>query len=55
MVRQDMKMDEPIEVRCDACDGTGRQPVRQPRPGHRIYPAPCKKCDGKGRIMAPDY
>jgi hypothetical protein len=33
-----MKKAKPIEVRCDACGGTGRLPVRQPRPGRRIYP-----------------
>jgi hypothetical protein len=27
-----MKKDEPIEVRCDACDGMGRPQVRQPGP-----------------------
>jgi hypothetical protein len=46
-----MKKAEPIEVRCDACGGTGHPPVRQPRPGRRIYPAPCKKCGGKGRVV----
>jgi len=46
-----MKKAKPIEVRCDACGGTGRLPVRQPRPGLRIYPAPRKKCGGKGRVV----
>ncbi len=43
-----------IEVKCDACGGTGLAPVVQPsEPGKRIYPPPCKKCAGKGRIRKP--
>jgi hypothetical protein len=39
------------EVRCPACEGTGFRKVKQPvPPGRRIYPAPCEKCAGKGRI-----
>jgi len=39
------------EQHCPACDGRGVPAVKQPsRPGRRIYPAPCKKCGGKGRI-----
>ena len=40
------------EVRCDACKGRGFQAVKQPRKiaGRRIYPAPCDKCAGKGRL-----
>lgn len=38
------------EIKCDACGGSGSQPVRQPDPGRRIYPARCTKCGGKGRI-----
>ena len=39
------------ERHCPACDGRGVPAVKQPsRPGRRIYPAPCKKCGGKGRI-----
>lgn len=45
-----MKKAKPIEIRCDACGGTGRPPVRQPGPGRRIYPAPCEKCGGKGSV-----
>jgi hypothetical protein len=30
-------------------NGTGFPPVRQPEPGRRIYPAPCRQCGGKGR------
>lgn len=38
------------EVRCDDCNGTGFPPLREPAPGRRIYPPPCKKCGGKGRL-----
>jgi DnaJ-class molecular chaperone len=39
------------EMKCDACDGTGFPRVKQPaEAGKRIYPAPCKKCAGKGRL-----
>jgi DnaJ-class molecular chaperone len=41
------------EIDCDACDGTGFPAVAQPvQPGRRVYPAPCKKCGGKGRLKA---
>ena len=41
------------EISCDACGGTGFPRVVQPnRAGRRIYPAPCKKCGGKGRLKA---
>ncbi len=39
-----------IEHRCPICNGTGFPPVKQPVPGRRIYPPPCKACGGKGRI-----
>ncbi|MCK1516113.1 hypothetical protein IVB22_26940 [Bradyrhizobium sp. 190] len=39
------------EIKCGACNGTGFPPVRQPKPGRRIYPAPCRKCGGKGRVI----
>jgi DnaJ-class molecular chaperone len=43
--------DVPAEVRCTACDGTGFPKVAQPaQPGRKIYPPPCKRCLGKGRI-----
>jgi DnaJ-class molecular chaperone len=42
--------DELHEVKCPACDGTGFPTVTQPKPGRKIYPAPCKECAGKGRI-----
>jgi hypothetical protein len=51
-VRRGMKKPRPIEFECEACKGTGFPPVRQPEPGRRIYPAPCRKCGGKGRIAA---
>jgi hypothetical protein len=39
------------EIKCEACDGTGVQMVKQPlEPGKRIYPARCKVCNGKGRV-----
>jgi DnaJ-class molecular chaperone len=39
------------EKECSACGGTGFPPTKQPaQPGRRIYPAPCEKCGGKGRI-----
>jgi DnaJ-class molecular chaperone len=41
------------ESKCPACEGTGFAPVTQPvQPGRKIYPAPCEKCRGKGRIAA---
>jgi DnaJ-class molecular chaperone len=41
------------EIKCSACDGTGFQAVAQPKqPGRGIYPPPCQKCSGKGRINA---
>jgi DnaJ-class molecular chaperone len=40
------------EVKCPACEGTGFPKVKQPaQPGRRIYPAPCQKCAGKGRVL----
>jgi len=39
------------ELKCPACDGTGFPKVTKAVPaGRKIYPAPCKKCSGKGRI-----
>jgi DnaJ-class molecular chaperone len=52
-----MKKPKPIgataEVKCDACGGKGYPPVKEVAPGRRIYPAPCKKCGGKGRLIKP--
>jgi DnaJ-class molecular chaperone len=43
----------PDEHKCAACNGTGFPAVIRPvQPGRRIYPAPCRKCSGKGRIKA---
>jgi DnaJ-class molecular chaperone len=42
---------KPTESKCPACNGTGYPVVIQPvQPGRKIYPAPCKKCGGKGRL-----
>lgn len=39
------------EIKCEACDGTGFETVKQPsKPGKRIYPPRCKVCDGKGWV-----
>jgi DnaJ-class molecular chaperone len=44
------RLENPAEHKCVACNGTGFPTVRQPaQTGRRIYPAPCKKCGGKGR------
>jgi DnaJ-class molecular chaperone len=50
-VKSDKSKEAVAEIKCPACDGTGFSKVKQPaEPGHRIYPAPCKECAGKGRI-----
>jgi DnaJ-class molecular chaperone len=39
------------EIKCPACGGTGFPTVTQPvQPDRKVYPEPCKKCGGKGRI-----
>jgi hypothetical protein len=39
------------EIRCEACNGTGVEIVKQPsEQGKRIFPPRCKVCDGKGRV-----
>ena len=44
----------PLDVKYQACNGTGFPPVNKPAlPGRRIYPPPCQVCGGKGRIMNP--
>jgi DnaJ-class molecular chaperone len=49
-----MKGAAPVEVKCEACNGSGFPTVMQPaKQGRRIYPAPCKVCGGKGRIARP--
>ena len=41
----------PTERKCPECNGTGFVVVVQPvQPTRRVYPPPCKKCGGKGRI-----
>jgi DnaJ-class molecular chaperone len=43
------------EQECPTCNGTGFPVVKQPdRPERKIYPAPCEKCGGKGRVEATD-
>ena len=42
---------QPSESKCPVCNGTGYPVLTQPmQPGRKIYPAPCKKCGGKGRM-----
>lgn len=50
--REQRETSTEVEVRCEACNGTGLQPARQPSKstGRRIYPAKCAKCAGKGRL-----
>jgi DnaJ-class molecular chaperone len=39
------------EIKCEACDGTGFEVVKQPsEPGKRVYQLRCKICEGKGRV-----
>ncbi|MFB9270202.1 hypothetical protein ACFFWD_44965 [Bradyrhizobium erythrophlei] len=39
------------ELKCGACNGTGFPKVQQPpQQGRKIYPPPCAKCGGKGRV-----
>jgi hypothetical protein len=54
-VERKMRPELPRETKCEACNGTGFPKVKQPtKPGRRIYPAPCRKCGGKGRIKETD-
>jgi DnaJ-class molecular chaperone len=40
------------EELCSGCGGSGVAKVRQqPKPGRRVYPPKCAKCDGRGRIV----
>ena len=50
-----MTKSESVEIKCDACNGTGSLPASQPEPGRRIYPGRCAKCRGKGRVLKPEY
>ena len=46
-----VQLSDEIEVKCEACGGTGIQIAKQPsEPTKRIFPARCKVCEGKGRI-----
>ncbi len=48
-----MRKDATDEMKCEACNGTGFPRIKQPsQPGRRIYPAPCKRCGGKGCVSA---
>jgi DnaJ-class molecular chaperone len=50
-VEWNMRTAVPRETKCEACNGTGFPKVKQPtEPGRKIFPAPCRKCGGKGRI-----
>jgi DnaJ-class molecular chaperone len=51
-MRTEKQDDATTEMACDACSGKGYPPVKEVALGRRIYPAPCKKCGGKGRIAA---
>jgi DnaJ-class molecular chaperone len=45
--------DATADVECEDCGGTGYPAVQTVAPGRRIYPGPCKKCGGKGRLTKP--
>ena len=49
-VGREMKKSATVEVRCEACGGTGFPAVGQPETGRRIYSASYRKCGGKRRI-----
>lgn len=53
-IRRGMIKGSRAEIKCDACDGSGSLPVREPVPGRNIYPGRCTKCGGKGRIPKPE-
>lgn len=53
-IRRGMVKGSRAEIKCDACDGSGSLPVREPEPGRKIYPGRCTKCAGKGRIPKPE-
>jgi hypothetical protein len=49
------KPEKRLQLRCPSCGGTGFPVVMQPtQPGRKIYPAPCKQCEGKGWIKQPN-
>ena len=40
------------EVVCDECNGRGTPPrIKDSAKGRKLYPAPCTKCRGKGRLV----
>jgi hypothetical protein len=40
------------EVVCDECNGRGTPPrIKDSAKGRKLYPAPCTKCQGKGRLV----
>jgi DnaJ-class molecular chaperone len=40
------------EVVCDECNGRGTPPrIKDSARGRKLYPAPCTKCQGKGRLV----
>jgi DnaJ-class molecular chaperone len=40
------------EVVCDGCNGLGTPPrIKDGANGRKLYPAPCTKCQGKGRLI----
>jgi DnaJ-class molecular chaperone len=41
------------EIKCEACDGRGSPPPKEPAPGRRIYSGRCQMCGGKGRLTKP--
>jgi hypothetical protein len=44
-----LRKQDGVEHRCEACDGTGLQPVKQPdERGRRIYPPPPQGMPRKG-------
>lgn len=47
-IRRGMVKGSRAEIKCDACDGSGSLPVREPELGRKIYPGRCTKCAGKG-------
>jgi DnaJ-class molecular chaperone len=44
----------PLERKCEDCDGKGVVTAVQPSPGRRIYGPRCQSCEGSGRIRKED-
>lgn len=53
-IRRGMIKGSRAEIKCDACNGSGSLPVREPEPGRKIYPGRGTKCARKGRIPKPE-